>query len=238
MASGKKIVIYSTSDGQEGSLYDKMLDETSKLNQYYADKYSHTYKTFRGLKVGNVAANAMYNKVYLAKEELDAGEYDWFVCLDADSYIWHMENDFIDLLIESYGDKFMMKGKMGDGPWSWSSPLFVNLKHEYSSTLLDGWIGEIDKVSSDILFSLLSVKERTDAQKHDRDLMYDYLQSQPEGEISSLRHLNNNQFLFEDQYTSYENSIFIQHFGASTETELKLGFIETRVTDRLLSLGI
>ena len=99
MASGKKIVIYSTSDGQEGSLYDKMLDETSKLNQYYADKYSHTYKTFKGIKVGNVAANAMFNRVYLAKEELDAGDYDWFVYLDADSYIWHMDNDFIDLLI-------------------------------------------------------------------------------------------------------------------------------------------
>ena len=68
--------------------------------------------------------------------------------------------------------------------------------------------------------------------------MYKYLQSQPEGEVSSLTHLNNNQFLFEDQYTSYENSVFIQHYSASPETELKLGFIETRVTDKLLSLGI
>ena len=103
---------------------------------------------------------------------------------------------------------------------------------------MNGWIGEIDKISGDILFSLLTVKERADGQKHDRDLMYDYLQSQSDDEISSLTHLNNNQFLITDQYTSYENSVFIQHFGASTETELKLGFIETKVTDRLLSLGI
>ncbi len=132
----------------------------------------------------------------------------------------------------------MLRGKIGEGPWAWSSPLFVNLKHEYSSTLLNGWIGEIDKISDDILFSLLTVKERSDGQKHDRDLMYDYLQSQSDDEISSLTYLNNNQFLIKDQYTSYENSVFIQHFGSSTETELKLGFIEIRVADKLLSLGI
>ena len=245
MASGKKIVIYSTSDGQEGSLYDKMLDETSKLNQYYADKHSHTYKTFKGLKKGVKASNALYNKVFLAKEEFDSGEFDWFVYLDADSYIIREDDDFIDILITSNLDKLIMRGIIGDGPWAWSVPLFINLKHEYTDTLLQGWINKITEYCDSDLLGLLTLIEKQTFGYYDRDFMYSFLRDDKDEGLALDAQLNNspweqylnaNQYLIPDRYVCYEDSIFIQHYHASTDTSMKLNIIKDKIEDKLLSL--
>ena len=238
MASGKKIVIYSTSDGQEGSLYDKMLDETSKLNQYYADKYNHTYKTFRGIKFGSRAPSALYNRFILAEEEINLGEFDWFVYLDADSYIWHMDNDFIDLMIESHSDKSFLRVLQGF-EWSWFSFFAVNLKDDYQKKVISRWV-ECLKNDAELLLNLLTSEELRVISKDPSSVFGKIWNVYREESDMNWGEWNKNTYGIPEEYMFYNNSPFIRHVRAvhgETE-ELRLDAIEVDVADKLLSLGI
>jgi len=244
MASGKKIVIYSTSDGQEGSLYDKMLDETSKLNQYYADKYSHTYKTFKGIKWGTGAPDSMFNRLFLAVEEAESAEFDWLIYLDADSYIVHMDDDFIDLLIETYPDKMLLRAQQGRSIWGWNTPLFVNLKHEVTLKLFKGWT-EVVSYNDSVLFSLLDIKERIEAGKTEDQALNELLL---DPDITSFIEENDPQInwdyfrsnteLIPSEYIYGQTSKFIRHWNSLDDITFRYDQMKVDIETVSLLLGL
>lgn len=129
-----RILVLQTCDG---SVYAPLLDYSQPKHEAYCRKHGYEYMRWDGIKKGqeNYPGFAVFNKIYLLKEILKTGAYDWVVYLDAATIILDLERPVEDFL---HLNKVMIGCSEDKNTCDISFSLY-NMNHPKLSILLDDW---------------------------------------------------------------------------------------------------
>jgi len=135
-----KVVVLQSCDGE---VYKQMVDATEKHHRSYCMKWGYDYKRWDGIKLPAKTPHPSFaacNRIYLLQDELDSGNFDWAVWLDADSVIVDTNKAFDDFLDDVH---CIIACKGGDRPDNWwdinNGVFFLNLRHPMTGILLELW---------------------------------------------------------------------------------------------------
>ena len=101
------------------------------------NKYDFNYENYVGFKADGIPA--IYNRMYILRDEITSGSYDWLLWLDVDAFIWDHDINLYTEVIEPNKDYAIISaagwplpsGYNSDTTVQWdinSGVLFFNLK--------------------------------------------------------------------------------------------------------------
>jgi len=141
-----KLVVLQSCDGE---VYKQMTDATEKHHRKYCEKWGYGYKRWDGVKLPAKVHHPSFaacNRIYLLQEELESGENDWALWLDADSVVVDVNKPLEQFLDDSY---CIVACKGGDRPDNWwdinNGVCFFNLRHPMLGILLDLWQESVEE---------------------------------------------------------------------------------------------
>lgn len=140
-----KVLILQTCDGV---WYKPMLDTTEPFHRMYAARHGYDYIRFDGLKRGMKPWHATFNRMYMLRDVLKEGKYDWALYVDADCVICDFAKT-VDEFIVSTAAFVACRGASDDPNVFWdfnAGVMFINMRHAQMPAILDAWINLYEKV--------------------------------------------------------------------------------------------
>lgn len=127
--------------------YSRMLDYTSKTVKAYAEQHGFRYESYVGIKKGQQAWQASFNRLFIIDELLSRGVTGWVCYMDADAWIADLSFD----LREYLADKQELAGVFAPSGstemwWDINDGVFLlNLDHVYTPRLVRSWLTQMER---------------------------------------------------------------------------------------------
>ncbi len=119
--------------------YFDMFVESSKTTREYSKNIGCQYEAFVGIKNGNYAWQATYNRIQLLDDIRTSGFKGWVVYLDADSFVADLRFDIYKFL-NNYSDYSVLGASGGDESWNINAGiLFLNYSKKFTFDLIKKW---------------------------------------------------------------------------------------------------
>jgi hypothetical protein len=134
-----KLVLVQTTDPVR---YKPLFDLTSGLNKAFCRRWGYDFRSYIGIKWGDEAWMACFNRIYLLGELAQSGTHDWALYLDADAFV--CDPEFRPEEIITADSEALVIGCSGGDPdtepWQINNGvMFFNLKHRFTRYMLDNW---------------------------------------------------------------------------------------------------
>ncbi|WP_020205089.1 hypothetical protein [Cupriavidus sp. WS] len=140
-ASGEDdIIVMQTSDAS--SRYFDMMMLTARTARRYCEHHGLRYQGFIGLKRGNRAWHATYNRIDLLQELIQRDHRGWVLYVDADAWIVDMTFDLRGYLRDKQGYAMIAApaGHVRDFFWNVNiGVMLFNLGHPFTRRLVRDW---------------------------------------------------------------------------------------------------
>jgi hypothetical protein len=116
--------------------YAPFLDITGPVNATYAALHGYAYRQFVGFKSSGAGAN--FNRYHLIGDEIERGEYEWALWLDADALVVDL-NTRLEPIVERTPEKLFIACRgtlLGD--WDINNGVFlIQLRHPLARSFID-----------------------------------------------------------------------------------------------------
>jgi hypothetical protein len=125
--------------------YSPFLEVSGPVNAAYAAREGHAYRQFVGHMSSQAGAN--FNRYHLIRDEVERGQHDWALWIDADAIVVHL-NVRLESIIERTPDKFIIACRGGcEGHFDINNGIFlINLRHPLARTFADELIRKGDEL--------------------------------------------------------------------------------------------
>jgi hypothetical protein len=188
--------------------YAPLLEITGAVNAAYAAAHGYAYRRFVGFKSPGAGAN--FNRYYLIREELDRGEHDWALWLDADALVVDLSVP-LESIIARTPDKLLIacQGTLR-GDFDINNGVFlISLRHPLARTFVDHMLLSGDQLGNP-----------PQGFYSDQRVMHEWLRDQgdQEGRIPIVQ-----------RYTGEESNLFNYDGGFIQHVLRERGDFETRL---------
>ena len=171
---GMDVTVLQTADPFR---YARMLAVTAPNVTEYCRRHGLTYQSFVGLKRGAWSWHAIFNRIVLLQELLDAGFTGWALYLDADAYVRDLDFDLPAYLARNANwAAVLATSGMSDARWDVNSGVaLINLGHPLGRRLVQAWSARFAALSDERLAQL-----REGGEDNDQDYLHAVLRDDPE----------------------------------------------------------
>lgn len=125
------------------SKYNRLLDLTSHINRIYAKQQGYEYEAVRALKYGSHPWHAIFNRIFILNEELEKGDVDWILYMDADAYVADLDERIESIIGEddNASKVFLFCRGATDGNTHDinTGVFFINMRHPATPHILGLW---------------------------------------------------------------------------------------------------
>ena len=173
-SKGMEILFVQTADPNE---YKEMLDLTSTINIKYCGLFGYRYENYVGVKIGNSAMHATYNRIFILHELMMRGYRGWVCYMDADAFVSDFLFDIKDYILSSLPYCFIACTGGSQTPWDLNAGVFfLNLADPDGRALARDWLIRFEALVPD---SFLASPDATwgTGIPDDQQLLYEVLKN-------------------------------------------------------------
>lgn len=180
-----ELTVIQTSDSKK---YNNIIKATSRVVALYCHLHSYNYLKYVGLKRGNSAVHAAFNRVFMLNELLESGYRGWVLYLDADAYISNLTFDAIKYLQENQTHAFIAAKASDKVAEKWAinnGVFFINLGNKIGEKIARMYLHYVNTLVPQEYWQRESA-EWPPAEYDDQNILYGIL-SQSDDILESIK---------------------------------------------------